>query len=224
MTAFLAKPHSKPKLAKGKKKKEISPLGIVVAVACIFLFFALLFVMLQKKPVEPVPPAEKTFLEKYSDLAGAWKENGVKAERLHEALPELTGTGSAGIGKIIAALEQAKSEGDEKIALLADAYIEAAEFALAKKEHMAALIRVKKLHEKETCRTYLDYESLNKATEKMVLIAKDYSEKIKLFAEKFPEEAKALSLQAENFDWNAAEAQVARLESAVQYFKEECGK
>ncbi|MFH1234101.1 MAG: hypothetical protein V1493_00610 [Candidatus Diapherotrites archaeon] len=224
MKASPARQQPVLKPAKGLKKMEISRFGIAVAIACVFLFFALLFVMLREKPVEQLPPAEKTFMEKYSDFSGAWKENGVKAEKFNEALPELAGIGSAGIGKTIAALEQAKSGGDESIALLSDAYIDMAKFALAKKEHEAALAKVKKLHGEPTCETYGDYGRLNDSSKKMVLLAKDYSEKIKLFAEKFPAEAESLSLKAETFDWNAAEAQVAGLESAVEYFKGECGK
>lgn len=222
MPAFLAKPHSTPKPTKGGKKMQIGPLGIAVAVACVILFFALLFLVFQKKPAEPVPPAEKTFAEKYSDFSGAWKDAGVKAERFHEALPELMEKDKATLEGIAASLEKAKPSGDESIALLADAYTGLAQFAIAKKEHGAALAKVETLHEKETCETYLDYESLGKAAEKMIGKAKVYSEAAGLFAEKFPEEAKALSLKAENFDWNAAEAQTARLESAVQYFKGKC--
>jgi hypothetical protein len=226
MNAFLAKLHSLFRPAKGKKKMKISPLGIAVALACVVLFFALLFLVFQKKPVEPLPPApaEKTFMEKYSDFSGTWKNNGIVAERLHEALPELVKKDNAALGLISAGLEKEKSSGNESIALLAGAYTDLVQFAIAKKEHSAALAKVGTLHEKETCETYREYGRLSDAAEKMLLLAKDYYEKTGAFVKKFPEEARQVSLEAEEFDWKPVEGQAARLESSVEYFKGKCNK
>ncbi|MEM0360083.1 MAG: hypothetical protein QXK06_01935 [Candidatus Diapherotrites archaeon] len=213
-----------------KGKRKLKPLSIAVIAVCIALAIFLTALILFKSPTETLPrietptptSKEKAFLEKYSDLAQAWKANGVSAERLHEAFSELEKKNALELRQIIESLEKQKTVKDEKIALLASAYLEIVEFAIAKKEHETMLAKAKTLHEKPTCETFMEYEKLLLAAKKMTATAKAFYEKTKQFIEKFPAEAETISLKSEEFPWKNAEEEIALLENSIKYFKEKC--
>lgn len=191
--------------------------------ALVVVIFFIIFFSFQHTPIK----SEKTsFLDSYALLASSWHSIGIKKDRLHEAFYDLNSLPSQKLDRLRSNLLNYKNFNDERIALLASAYIDLVDFVIEFKKQSAILKTVKISHERSPCETIDFYKRLNDSTERLVSFALDYSEKVDSFILRYPVEARQISLKKFefNFDKNKVSELLAKQKNAVEHFEKVCKK